>query len=982
MVRNKKTAAIAAVLLVALSVTPAFAAGVAEEEPTEIRMPRQPRQYISPLGQETATQELVLPFSEVVVPGTDQVIVEYRLTIFDQEGDKVWEIRDIQEERRGFFGTLFRAEKPSVQLPDTLVWDGTYRDSELGPDGEVVEDGDYAYQVTVIDYDGNVANTPPFNVTVDNTLPEIIRLEAAHYMFAPIEGSGRPELVVHQEGSSELEWEGLITDADGAPVWRDVWKNPDPRDRAKDAPPPQEVRWDGTYNVGGRIGEPAPEGEYRYSLTGRDRAGNAVTEELVESIALSRTAPEVEFHLGEQVPAFSPVDTGIQDTLSFYIRIGGYDEVVYWKGEIAAAAAPHLVVRTIEGEDEPAEEIVFDGLSDAGTLLPDGMYVARLTIEFVSGYVAAPGALEFEIDTVPPAAAIGVDTKPQPTEPGDPVWFGGERKPELALTIDADEDAAWTGVVYYEGEERLRARAEDFGIRTFPLEVVWDGIDIDGTEAPDGMYSAYVEGVDRAGNIGRSQEVSVRKDTRPAEVKVELGETGGTEAEVTLAVTEAREESVPMRLSYDPDEGIREIFITIRDEDGEAVRTVRSEPPLDSWAWFGEDDAGNLVEDGNYYVDLRVVYYNGNEPEATGVGPIVVDTTPPSVALSASPLPFAPDARRRHELSLRPEAVTVHEFDRWELEILDPDGMGFKKFSGPGEPDPEIIWDGRDEDRVLVESELVYSAVLRVWDDRGMQGETQINIPIDTLISDVPPEIAISVSPIPFAPDDYQQHELTLTLEAETDNEFDRWEVEILEPHGGRSFITFSDDGEPDPQIVWDGRSEDDELVQAALNYTAVFRVWDDQGLMSETETEIPIDILVVRDGDLWRISITSIQFPPNTANLFGLDWGTIEENFRVLRRLAEVLRRFNTRSIVIEGHAAHVFYEEDDPRHEPEHLRTLIPLSQRRAQEVWRALVILGFERTQMSTIGLGGLRPVVPHSNREEVWKNRRVEFILDVE
>jgi outer membrane protein OmpA-like peptidoglycan-associated protein len=31
------------------------------------------------------------------------------------------------------------------------------------------------------------------------------------------------------------------------------------------------------------------------------------------------------------------------------------------------------------------------------------------------------------------------------------------------------------------------------------------------------------------------------------------------------------------------------------------------------------------------------------------------------------------------------------------------------------------------------------------------------------------------------------------------------------------------------------------------------------------------------------------------------------------------------------------------------------------------------------MSTVGLGGTQPVVPHGDLENRWKNRRVEFIL---
>jgi chemotaxis protein MotB len=32
------------------------------------------------------------------------------------------------------------------------------------------------------------------------------------------------------------------------------------------------------------------------------------------------------------------------------------------------------------------------------------------------------------------------------------------------------------------------------------------------------------------------------------------------------------------------------------------------------------------------------------------------------------------------------------------------------------------------------------------------------------------------------------------------------------------------------------------------------------------------------------------------------------------------------------------------------------------------------------MTTVGHGGSRPVVPHWDLEERWKNRRVEFVLE--
>ena len=37
------------------------------------------------------------------------------------------------------------------------------------------------------------------------------------------------------------------------------------------------------------------------------------------------------------------------------------------------------------------------------------------------------------------------------------------------------------------------------------------------------------------------------------------------------------------------------------------------------------------------------------------------------------------------------------------------------------------------------------------------------------------------------------------------------------------------------------------------------------------------------------------------------------------------------------------------------------------------------GVNSSRLSTVGRGGTQPVVPRSDRNNWWKNRRVEFIL---
>ena len=883
--RNSLTKYAVGLLMFFGAVVTLSAAGTGEQVDTEIRMPLQPRQYIAPLGDEAATPELVLPFSEVVVPGSDTTVVSYTLSIFDSEGDLVWQLVERETERRGFFGGLFGGERPSVPLPDTLVWDGTYLDSELGPDGEHVPDDDYTYQVVIADYDGNTASTPPFAVTVDNTPPQVNILESLHRRFAPIPNSARTEFIINQEGSREHDWQGTIQNSEGETVWQWTQRNADPRNRGQDQAPASEVAWDGTINREGHpnVGELAPEGEYSYELVGRDRAGNVTRTALEYAIDLSLSAGDVELRLGDQVDAFSPNNNGVQDTLSFYADVFDTAGVLEWHLHIAEQGAPGVVLQSITGLSPVPAEIVFDGRSAAGTVLPDGAYEANFTVVYDTGYVAEAVPVSFMLDTTAPQAEINYDTLPAPAVDRERVAFGGETRDRVEFTVDADEEQDWEAVLDINGEEYMRMSRSDFGELSFPFTVEWDGRDLDGQEAPDAVYELYLVATDRAGNTGRSNLVRVEKDTRDPSVALEMGDTEMDEQPEAFQIStraEAGDSVVPMRIEYEAEDLIEEMRLEVRDAQGRVVASRVSRTAFDSYSWSGRNNTGSPVSDGVYTVDLRVSYLNGAVREVVEQGPIVVDSTRPSVALGnqvaieISPRPFTPDS-------------------------MGPDSMG-------------------------------------------------------------------------------RQEELTIELGVRAGIVAESWEVDILD-RTGRTFHSFSGSGAPPAELVWDGRSEDGELVQSAELYRAVFTVDARDGAVERAETSIEIDILVVEDGDVLRIVVPSIQFPPNSADLFGVSDEDMERNFHTLRRIAAILTQYNGRDIVIEGHAAHVYFRASDPLNQQEQVGVLVPLSADRAEQVRRALIILGLDQDSMSTVGIGGDRPVVPHSNREEVWKNRRVEFIM---
>ena len=143
------------------------------------------------------------------------------------------------------------------------------------------------------------------------------------------------------------------------------------------------------------------------------------------------------------------------------------------------------------------------------------------------------------------------------------------------------------------------------------------------------------------------------------------------------------------------------------------------------------------------------------------------------------------------------------------------------------------------------------------------------------------------------------------------------------------------------------------------------------------------MDVLVRREGDVLRVIVPSIVFASDAGNFNGLNTEISSANDRILRRIAEVLNRYETYQVKVEGHANPTTPPGTRARTDEENgtrtVKGLKPLSEERARAVLNYLVNLGVNRSRLSAVGVGGERTVVGFADRDNWWKNRRVEFIL---
>ncbi len=258
----------------------------------------------------------------------------------------------------------------------------------------------------------------------------------------------------------------------------------------------------------------------------------------------------------------------------------------------------------------------------------------------------------------------------------------------------------------------------------------------------------------------------------------------------------------------------------------------------------------------------------------------------------------------------------------------------------------------------------------------GVRRETPWMVPVKDI------GLEMTASPALFSPDDDGADDLTvIAIDALHPRSIREWNVEIVRDDGSR-WRSFSGTGRPPRRILWDGSADDGRACDAGDVYSISLTARDAIGRVSRCEAtvKVTVDILVLKDGDRYKVRVPNILFPANSAELTSAELGSfLEDNYATLSRIASLFARFPEHSLIVEGYANAVHW--DDPeRYRVEQETELLPLSRRRVEAVREALVSLGVAYSRITVKAFGGERPVADYSSREAGWKNRRVEFILE--
>ncbi|MCA1949205.1 MAG: gliding motility-associated C-terminal domain-containing protein, partial [Treponema sp.] len=823
--------------------------------------------------------------------------------------------------------------------PAAIVWDGK------NDTGSIVPDGVYSYRITATDRAQNSGSTRLDNIIVNTEQPVVSLLIGDSY-FSPNGDAIKDTLrlspgVPIREGI--VEWKMTVKNQNGTPV----------RTYSGRQSVPPQTDFDGKNDTGLLIAE----GTYQAELTVIYQNGH-VASTLSPTFIMDITAPNGAVQT--EYPAFSPNNDGKQDTMVF---IQESSEEVSWKGEVRRIPAGDqayrdgsgILVKTFSFAGQADKRVIWDGRDDTGRLAQDGDYEYRLVSTDRAGNTGYSNTVRFTLSTADTPVLLSTDLRAFSPN-GDGVKDTLTLLPQLQVkdgiqTWKVDIlDSASKIVRSFEGRGRV------------PDTIPWNGRDTAGNTVADGQYTARADIRYINGNnpVALSQPFAV--DT--------------VAPEITL--------TAPYTL-FSPNQDGRKDFLILEigtpgQDTWKAELTDMAGKSMMSWSWTGQapsirwngtDSAGNQVSDGNYRLTVSSTDEAGNRTVRT-LEPITVDARIPRAFFTASAMGLSPNGDGRFDTTSFSVVLNPKDgIENWKLEIIGASGAVFRTLgSGKTTPPESVVWDGKNDAGQVVEGS--YTARLQVLYAKGDLIDQSIS-PI--LVDITGPRLSFAASPQYFSPDnDGVEDELTMTIGAQDASPIASWNLEIREPEGPKQlFYRIEGRGSPAGKYTWDGRSNKGELVQAATDYPVQIQATDSLGNTSTITSIIGVDVLVIREGDQLKIKVPSIIFRENAADFNTLPQEKVDNNIRVLKRIAEILNKFRDYKVKVEGHANPV------TRTTQEENQELKPLSEARAKAIMDLLIQFGVDRNRLSYVGMGGTRPVVRWEDRDNWWKNRRVEFIL---
>ncbi len=860
--------------------------------------------------------------------------------------------------------------KWTQSAPLSLDWDGT------DDNGSIVPDGVYSYRVTATDEAGNTSDAAQItNIIYSGEKPAVSISIASDKYFSPNKDGVKDtlELAVSiakpaSKTNSLVSWKvDIVRVSDGKIV-----RSYSGKDNA-----PASIVFDGT-DSSGKVLE---EGQYFAQVNAKYLNGYDSGIKKSPVFVLDVTAPVASVSV--EGDTFSPDGDGSQDALLIMQRQEKPLEPEWtgtkeWVGKITSSSG--AVVKTFNYGSTPEARVLWFGETDDGSLAADGSYSYTLSVTEKSGNTASFSTKAFTLDTSKTELALSASV---------PAFSRNSASSIQSVSFVPHVKAA-SGIKTYEltiSDKDGKTVYTVSGTGSVPPSIVWNGLDSNGKACADGTYTATLQTVANNGTHSKASRSGIVLDSLAPSISLTapyiLFSPDGISSKQTIPFSVATSNETKWTGTI------------VSEEKTSLVRTYTWQGTVPNFDWDGTDEKGNVVTDGSYTLTITATDAAGNTGSAK-IQHIKVDTREAKAYVTADYDAISPNGDGfRDSQKFVIKAAFTDSIESWSFSILSAlTGRVERAWTNDDFKlvlPATIEWDGKDSKGVVYEGSVL--GKLNIVYAKGNSVEA-VSAPF--VCTATPPKLSVQTSPRYFSPDnDGNDDDLFIKLGCVTKAKLSSWSFVINDPNG-REFWRTSGKSAITEQLVWDGRGSNGELVQSAMDYPYVFTVTDELGMTSTFEGKINVDVLVIRVGDVLKMQVPSIIFRSDSAD-FGMagqkdaDGRTITSgitaeqkanNERVLKRIAEILKKFEDYNVTIVGHANRLT---DNPNEETvdnpsQWGPALIPLSLRRAEYVRQQLVGLGISSGRLSVEGKGGTEPVANTKDRAVNWKNRRVEFILN--
>lgn len=829
--------------------------------------------------------------------------------------------------------------------PMSLVWDGA------DDSGNEVPDGIYTYKISATDKAGNTSeNAVISNIIFSAEKPVTSIAITSAKDFSP-NGDGVQDTINFalsipkpQSKSNALStWSVKINDTNGKTY----------RTYTGTETAPSLITFDGKADDGSLI----PEGNYVAVVNAKYLNGYEPAEINSPVFNMDITKPTAQ--LKPSVKTFSPDGDGNSDTVVI-TQTASVEK--NWKGTIFNEK--NLAVKTYDLGSTVPNEVVWDGSDNSGKLVDDGIYYYVLSATDNAGNYFQAKTEDITLDTSKTEVILTANLvafSPNGDKVQDTITFTPTVKTQSGISQYT------VSIVNKDTGKTVKSITEKTAL---PSKIEWNGLDSSGARCPDGTYFALLATKAKNGSDSQAQTQNFILDTKLPEIKMSVPYT------IFSPDGDGKLDSLPITVDSSYESKWTGI---LRNSKGTTVR---------EWVWQGKvpgtvdfdgtDEMGNVLANGSYSFTIESVDAAGNRGDAT-LAKLTIDTRETKAYVTAELAGISPNGDGNLESQKFNVKVSLTEgIANWRFAIEDIDGNVAHAWTEKDSPNlPAVFkWNGAKDDGSIGEGTFV--AKLHVEYAKGNVVDA-VSSPF--LCSATPPLLRVRTAPEFFSPDnDGINDDLYIQLKGASVAGLKNWAFVIKDPENGKAFWKIDGKSSITERIIWDGRGNNGERVQSAMDYPYEFTATDELGMSSKVEGIISVDVLVIRVGNVLKMQVPSIIFRGNAADFKnkkeaknGLEDSVINNNKRVLKRIAEILNKFKDYTVTIEGHANNTSGLESEEAE-------LTALSQQRAEFVLDYLAKNGVDRSRLSAVGRGGTAPVVERSDKDNWWKNRRVEFILN--